>query len=196
MTPCQFHAPLAALLLLGAAMNVQGADEVRPHIFGLVRSTDAGKGALVVSVQPDDDLPFDHEVTVPRDVPVQLMKKPQAKLGDLRPGMRIAIVLTPDERFVRTIHEWRSLGNAPAKEPAAEGVVRRVDAVERRVTLNVRDQTGAFPITFGVSGSATVTLAGNRVVPLDQLKPGTRVVVTLRDNDNKALAISQVADGK
>jgi len=197
MTPlarCGFA--LALLLMFGNA-SVQGADAAGPRIYGLVRSTDSGKGGLVVAVQHDDDAPIEHAIIVTRDVPIQLMKKPQAKLSDLRSGMRVVVVMTADERFVRAIQEWRALGDVPPEQqPGAEGTVRKVDAEGRRLTLLVRDGAGAYPITFGVSSSATVMLAGNRPAKLDQLKPGMRVVVTVRDNDCKVRAISQVADGK
>ncbi|MBL8800103.1 MAG: hypothetical protein JNM56_39845 [Planctomycetia bacterium] len=187
----------AFLLLLGVvpAARTDADDRLGVCVFAQVRTVSAGRNELTVSVQHEEEA-VEHTLRLPKDVRVAVLAKPEARLADLKPDMRVAILLSADERSVRAIREWKNLGDVPSdKQPGIIGVLKSADGEKRRLTVTVQEanQRPAH-LTLAVSSSATATTKNNQPVAFDQLKPGARVLLTLREPDGKVRAVAELAE--
>lgn len=196
------RAPLAALgvslvALLPAASRSEPVDRQGVCIFAQVRAVDPGGHKLTASVQYEDhDDPAEHTLTLPKDVGIALVAKPQASLKDLKPAMRIAVLLSADERTVQAIREWKSLGTVPAdQQPGVVGILKSADWDKRRLTVTIQEENRRPALlTLAVSSSVTVMLKNKQAAQPDQLKAGMRVLLALRDADSKVRAISEIPE--
>lgn len=191
--------PFAALLVLlfSTASRSEPEDRQGVFVFAQVRSVDTKEHTLTATVQYEDpDEAADHTLALPKDIKIALLAKPQASLADLKPAMRIAVLLSADERSVRSIREWKNLGSVPQdKQPAVIGVLKNADGAKKRLTVAVQeDGHRPAPLTLTLSSSVTVTLKNNQPATPDQLKAGVRVLVSLREPDGKVRAIAELPE--
>jgi hypothetical protein len=191
--------PFAALLvfLFSTASRSEPEDRQGVYVFAQVRSVDTKEHTLTATVQYEDpDEAAEHTLALPKDVKIALLGKPEARLADLKPAMRIAVLLSADERSVRSIREWKNLGNVPRdKQPGVVGVLKSADGAKKRLTILVREENcRPAGLTLAVSSSATVTLQNNQPATTDQLKPGTRVLLSLREPDGKVRAVAELPE--
>lgn len=191
--------PFAALLVLlfSAASRSESEDRQGVYVFAQVRSVDTKEQTLTAAVQYEDpDEAAEHTLALPKDVKIALLAKPQASLADLKPAMRIAVLLSADERSVRSIREWKNLGNVPQdKQPGVVGVLKNADGGKKRLTITVQeDNQRPASLTLAISSSATVTLKNNQPATPDQLKPGARLLLSLREPDGKVRAIAELPE--
>lgn len=188
---------MSCAFLAAAVGGSEAEDRPGVCVFALVRSVDAKEQTLTAAVRYEDhDEAAEHTLALPQDVKIVLLAKPEARLKDLKPAMRIAVLLSADERSVRSIREWKNLGSVPQdKQPGVVGVLKSADGAKKRLTITVQEENcRPAGLTLAVSSSATVTLKNQQSVPLDQLKSGTRVLLMLREPDGKVRAIAELPE--
>jgi hypothetical protein len=188
---------MCLVFLVPAASRSESEDRQGVYVFATVRAVDTKEHTLTAAVQYEDpDEAAEHTLALPKDVKIALLAKPQASLADLKPAMRIAVLLSADERSVRSIREWKNLGSVPQdKQPAVVGVLKSADGAKKRLTVAVQeDKHRPAPLTLLLSSSVTVTLKNNQPATPDQLKAGVRVLVSLREPDGKVRAIAELPE--
>ncbi|MBL8793829.1 MAG: sigma-70 family RNA polymerase sigma factor [Planctomycetia bacterium] len=95
-----------------------------PRVQGIVKSVDAERNSVTVTVRHEDGKPADHTVAVPKDAKIVLMKGAGA-LSDLRPQMAVRVQLSADEKSVVAIQEL-ARGEEAGRDgqPGRDGVGR------------------------------------------------------------------------
>jgi hypothetical protein len=173
----QIVAALAAAALVGVAVGLFADDEkgAAAETPGIILSVDADKGTLVVRGVRDGDSgekPFN----LSRGVKV-LVEGKDAKLADLKPGMRVnlkveegtgdvvgitlvAIGRRPVERGEREGDRPRE-GEGPRRGPTVRALIRSVDSAKNSLTATIVEREGE------TIGDRTLEVAPNVEIAID-----------------------------
>lgn len=168
-----------------------------PSVNGIVKSVDAGKNTLTVTLsqkKPAEEQTY----TLAPDAKIALptQKKNEAsegKLSDLTEGVSVSLTLSLDQK---TAHQ------VAVHAPSVSGNVKAVDAAKRTITLVSKGKEQQTEQTFVLAGDAKIYLPGLDKAPkgtkeskpaeegkLSDLAQGLGVVVNLSFDRKQALAI-------
>ena len=167
------------------------AEGAAPLVRGTIKAVDAEKGVITVAAGEGGG---EHTVVLPQNVRITLLAKQEAAIGDLKPGTAVMIQLTADQKGVVAVKEVQRDGGPkeggdggaprPFKGKVAVGVVKEVSG--KTVTLTVRGEGRDIDQTFELGGAK-----------VEDLKPGSRVVLQLTPDRKTATGVSPVkADGE
>lgn len=105
-----------------------------------------------------------------------LWEKPAGAFGDLRPGEKVTVTYQ-DANGVLVAGQIKQL---PMTEP---GMVKSVDPAAHTLTL----QSGWKSRTYQLADNCPVLLTGNQSGTLEQLQPGSAVIITYETPQNRPL---------
>lgn len=166
---------LTLLLLCFIAAPVALAQKTKPH-KGVVQNVDAEVGTITLIVEESVGAKSRRVKTFNLsrpDLPVTNAAGKAFKLADIVPEQRVFFDLAGED--------VTAIRLAP---PSFYGTVARVNVAER--TLSVTSKLGER--TFAVPESAKIEVSAGQI-PLDGLKPGSLVLVSLADDTKTVLAV-------
>jgi RNA polymerase sigma factor (sigma-70 family) len=163
------------------AQPPRGQPKGEASLGGTLQGVDTAKNTVTVTISNRQTGKADKTLALAKDIVVLRDGKP-AKLSDLKPGGRITVRLSPDEKTAVSISET---GRTMA------GPLKSVDPVNNAITLTVSG--GRDPVkkdvTFELAKDGRVTLGGKeaRLADLKDLKPGSTVQLAFSVDDEKKL---------
>ncbi|HEY8503654.1 MAG TPA: alpha/beta hydrolase, partial [Gemmataceae bacterium] len=149
-----------------------------PSVSALLRSADAAEGTVTVTLLKED-AGAERTFELDKDLHVLLDRK-GAKLGDLKPGVRVTLRLTEDRKSVHAIS---------AEGPTLRGNLETIDADRGRVLIAVKTKEGTEEQLLELSKDVQVAVAGKKNATLADVQPGEPAHVTLSADELKVIAL-------
>ena len=164
-----------------------------PSIHGIVKTVDAAKATITVSIPAKNGETKDQTVTLAKDAQVSV-DGAEAKLADLKTGYHVNLKLTEDKSGAVAI---------AAEGPTLAGELKAVDASKHTIKVVVptrpdptdKTKTGTEEKTFTVAEHAKIAIDGQKNATLADLKAGSSVAVRLAADGERAFVITSPAKG-
>jgi RNA polymerase sigma factor (sigma-70 family) len=155
-----------------------------PSLMGVVKSIQAGK-QITVSVRAEGQ-ESEQSFALSADARIVAGSREAARAEDVKPGMRVVLLLSPDRKTVVGIREVRG------EQARLNAVFNSLDAAKGTIVLTVLgprdgDMTQA---TYQLAKDVQV-FANRQPCQLADLKPGVRVTVSLSDDKKTVLRIDE-----
>jgi hypothetical protein len=160
-------------------------------IEATVKSVDTAKSTITITAKDKDQT-----LEVGKDAKIMLKGKDGGSLADIKPEMRVALMLSPDKKSVLGIKAGaKNETKKPTKEAAGHGELKSVDAAKNTVVISTGKKGNVVDQTFAISKNAQIVVAGNKNAAIADLKPGTQVAFMLSD-DKKSITSIKSAEKK
>ncbi len=145
-------------------------------VGGSLQSVDTAKNTVTIKISNRRTGPMEKTFELAKDIAI-LRDGKAAKLSDLKPGGRVALKLSADQKTVVGISVVGSTVQAPLKS---------VDAAKNTITITTETRQGKVDKTFQVAKDAKVTVDG-KDAKLADLKAGATVLLTLSAEDGNTV---------
>lgn len=163
------------------------------HVSGIVKSVDAAKNTLTVSLMDKKQtgeqtyvLASDSKIYLPsKSKNKETKETPEGKLADLTEGVPVSLVLSFDLKTAHTVN---------VHAPSISGNVKAVDSAKSTITITTKGKEQASEHTFILAGDVQIILAGGKKDQvtegkLSDLTEGLGVVLTLSLDRKQVVAI-------
>lgn len=199
MLMIKLKAAAMVLLVIGVmgdgalAQQPRGQPKGEATLGGTLQSVDNTQNTVTVTTSNRATGKVDKTVEMAKDIVVLRDGKP-AKVSDLKPGGRITVKLSPDQKTAVSISETGKTMGAPLKS---------VDPEKNRITLTVTTGgRGAPPekkdVTHELAKDGKVMLEGKDVqlAELKDVRPGSMIQLTFSVDDERKLVHIEYAPAR
>lgn len=181
--------------LIGAstalAQDKEAKEEAKGLLTGVLKGVDAEANTILIHLSGDP--PNIHKsYRLAKDIRVSVADK-QAKISELKAGMRVHVKLSDDETRVLSVSAVPGRGDAGRDEerPSVRGLLKSVQADKIVVTIQ-RDGEQPHDKTLPLARNVRVRLSEKEGKVAD-LRTGMRIQATLSADDKEVIAVVATA---
>jgi len=175
-----------------------GREEERPTIAGQVKSVDAAKNTITITIRRDGQEPADQTLNVAPNANVVVANKEAAKLGDLVAGMRVALTVDAGKQLVTSVRADASPRGEPRRQPTLPAVFQSADAAKGTINVTIQGDGGRnIERTFELGKDIRVSTGKKEDAKLSDLAAGMRIMLLMSPDRRTITGVKEVVgDGE
>jgi RNA polymerase sigma factor (sigma-70 family) len=189
---------VAIKVLAGDEPARAGREEDRPNLAGQVKSVDAAKNTITITIRRDGQEPQDQTLNVAANATVSVPSKEGAKLGDVVAGMRVALIVDAAKQLVTSVRADAGPRAEPRRQPTLPAVFQSADAAKNTINVTIKgDGDRNIERTFELSKELRVSTGKKEDAKLSDLAAGMRIMLLMSPDRRTITGVKEVVgDGE
>lgn len=170
-----------------------GREEERPNIAGQVKSVDAAKNTITITIRRDGQEPADQTLNVAPNANVTVPNKEGGKLGDVVAGMRVALTVDAGKQLVTSVRADAGPRAEPRRQPTLPAVFQSADVAKGTISVTIKgDGDRNIERTFELGKDIRVSTSKKEDAKLSDLAAGMRIMLLMSPDRRTITGVKEV----